>query len=242
MTFVDQRLVPELVRNLKRLPQDKPIGSGYQLAEDAFRLEDVKNDEIWVDVVLVSKLSGKKGTTVLKAWAGPVRFSQGEYRAEVGVEINGAFTPSDLLGGSEVSLGGASYQHDYLQPVYSCRTLHCLPYSVYTQLLHEFTHIADKFNPKVDYYRPDKSVDPERYHNHPGEVRAFMQGVVDEALNAGKKLKEHFKGNARRLIDMSLRMSETWKLTAPHMTAANRKKILTAVYTAFEQEGLFGEP
>lgn len=238
MTFVDQRLVPDLVRTLKRLPQDQPIGSGYELAQGTFILEDVKNDRIHCGVTLMSRESRKKGTTVLMGRASQVRFEAGYYAADVTVEINGAFTPGEFLGGSSASFGGTTFQQDYLQPVHSCRTLTCLPYGIYTLLLHEFTHVADRFNPRVDYYRPDKSVDDERYFNHPGEVRAFMQGVVDEAVNSAKKLKQHLKGDARRLIDMSLKMSETWKMTSPKMTAANRNKVLKALYTAFEQEGL----
>ena len=237
--FVDRDLVPKIRRTLERLRPDRPLGTGPVLAEGTIVVDDVKGDRVYADVTIQTRAATKKGTAVLKAWAGPVKFVRGDYRSAVVVEVNGAFAPQEILAGQEMSMGqGLRFKHDMLQPVSSCRTLQCLPFAIYNQLLHELTHVVDTFMPKVDYYNADGTVIDARYYNHPAEVRAIIQTMVDEALNHGRKLKEHFKGNSQRLVAMVLRMSSEWKVVEPHMNRQNTAKVMKAIYTALVEEGI----
>lgn len=104
---------------------------------------------------------------------------------------------------------------------------------LYPILLHELTHAADIFAPVLGMSE-DAARDNAAYYNHPSELRAYMQEVVDEVeqrFRHYEKLKSRF-GN--RALDMLLNMSTTWKEVSPHWTVANRQKVLKAVYQALE--------
>jgi hypothetical protein len=44
--------------------------------------------------------------------------------------------------------------------------------------------------------------------------------------------------DSRHLLDLTLKLSTTWKAIDPHLTRPNRSRILKAVYDALNREGL----
>jgi hypothetical protein len=111
------------------------------------------------------------------------------------------------------------------------RTTHSMLYPI---LLHELTHAADIFGPGLGGMSEDDAHGNAAYYNHPSELRAYMQEVVDEVeqrFTHYAKMKARF-GN--RALDMLLNMSTTWTNVSPHWTAASRRKVLKAVYQALQ--------
>lgn len=99
-------------------------------------------------------------------------------------------------------------------------------------LLHELTHVADKY--KGRGVAPDMSRDEAQgnaaYYNDPGEVRAYMQEVVDE-IEAKSK---HFSVFMDRFgpskgLEYLLKSSNTWDEISPYWTEANKRLVIKAV-------------
>lgn len=228
--FITEELMPMILHQLRKFSPQDPLGSGKVLARQRFQLEDVRSETLEAEVTVVTKATGTKGTSVLSGSATPAKFYDGVYLSKVELEVNGALSPTDFLVPSKML--------NRLEPLGSCTSLACLPYGLYNLLIHELTHVADRYMGKVDYYKSDMTVDDAKYYNHPGEVRAFMQTIVEETVTMGRRLHEHMQGNNKRLIEMCLKTSDTWKVVGEKVNAQNRNKIMKAVYTAFEQEGL----
>jgi hypothetical protein len=152
---------------------------------------------------------------------------------QVVLRLNGGLTPGEFLSKRMQT---------------TCSNKKCLSYGLYSVLIHELTHVTEMPYLRHDpsYNRDDDGqLDKAKYYNSAMEVRAFMQQVVDETvLWAGRafprvKIKD---GSNRSFVDELLKLSPTWQRVETYMTAANRKKILSAVYDALSREGLLLEP
>jgi len=110
---------------------------------------------------------------------------------------------------------------------------------IYSILIHEFTHARD-FMPDKDkgtkgLADQGKSVE---YHNHPAEVRAFTQQIVDEVEEYIRKSVRTsdggndtwgLKDNPTALIKRALDNSFTWQRIYQNLTPTNKKMILRNV-------------
>jgi hypothetical protein len=233
--FVEHHLVPDIVSWLKRHPhQDQPIGAHSGIAAAWLNIDSVDRQETLQAEVYVKSVEAKgKWAAVLGGSSGKRRWEEGEARVQVILWLNGALSPADFL----VPQAGT----DRLQPLSGCKYETCLPYGLYSILTHELTHAAEAmFREKTPKYLRMPEDDPKRrevYVNDPGEVRAFLQQVVDEAVRGAKHLREHSKSNDW-LVKFSLKMSTTWKEIEGALNRGNRAKILKAVYDALDKEGL----
>lgn len=99
-------------------------------------------------------------------------------------------------------------------------------------LLHELTHVADKYKGRgvaLDMSR-DEAQGNEAYYNDPGEVRAYMQEVVDEVEEKSKHFAIFFdKFGPSKGLDYLLKSSNTWQEISPYWTEANKRLVIKAV-------------
>jgi hypothetical protein len=234
--FVEKDLVPEIVHALKHFPDDKPLGAKSAFAEASVDVDAVDRGETLVAVVQVNSISSTgKWASVLRGSAGKRVFERGRGRVPVTLSMNGALTPNEYL----TPQGQGFSATNRMSPISACTHETCLPYGLYSILIHELTHVADTpFSKGPTYFKDDGTVkDDASYANDPLEVRAFMQNIVDEAAHHAPAMRAHFDNN-QKLIDTCLRLSTTWKLIHKDLTPANRAKILKAVYTEFDEQGL----
>lgn len=252
--FVTESLVPQVVKSLERLAArgsgDEPLGHMTGFAHDYITILGPDRSSIHVEVVVKSRPSKAKYTAVLEGSAGRREPSRSGSSVEVYLFLNGALTPNDFLMSPEgSSLGGLSFKNDRLQPLEECTSSTCLPYGLYSILLHEMTHAAEAGIVAVDGAGWGKSnrgtalregetvvVDRREYVNDPLEVRAFMQQVVDEVLKYVDKSELEFLPIRQRL-DVALQLSTTWKLVKDDLTQRNRARILKAVHTVLQDKG-----
>ena len=234
-TFVSRKLVPQVVRWLKRQPQDEPIGASSGIAKGELAVEAVDGKEILVaDVWVSSKPAKGKWAAVLGGSAGKRRFERGEPHVNIHLFMNGALSPEEYL--------TTESGKQRLQSLSSCTYETCLPYGLYSILTHEVTHTAEvMFRQDPTYFRED-GIDEEAYVNDPGEVRAFMQQVVEEAVRIAKKLHAipgfTEKKTNRELVDIFLKMTTTWKGIEKNLNRSNKAQILKAVHYGLDQAGL----
>lgn len=242
-SFVTNSLVPDILRWMKhRRPDDEPLGSLDGIAEGTIEIEDASGKFPIVITVYIHSLAAKgKWAAVLRgSSSAKATYSNGAYRANVNLWINGALSPKEWL--DEDPMKGGRFE-----PLHSCTHDRCLPFGLYSLLTHELTHAAESvFNhPDPAYYRygPEKQevTDEIAYLNDPLEVRAWMQQIVDDVLRTFKNpiITNHVK-DPRRILDMALRMSTTWGVVQEKLTPQNRNKILKAVHDALVREGLLG--
>jgi hypothetical protein len=72
-------------------------------------------------------------------------------------------------------------------------------------------------------------VSPRQYFNDPSEVRAYMRSIYEEIAPdvqrwlAGPMAE---KWGFAKILDITLRSSPSWKMAEPHLTTANRNRIL----------------
>ena len=169
-----------------------------------------------VQVVVNARHSSAKGVAVLAGKSASGR---------IDLYMNGALSPVDILVPTKWS--------DRLAPVWECTHETCLAFGLYSLLLHEVTHAADVFQKSLGYSPSEVQERGEAawgsYVNDPGEVRAFMQEVVDVAERHAPMLKEHVKSN-QQLVNMVLKLSTTWNLIEKHLSSSSKTRILKAVY------------
>jgi hypothetical protein len=102
---------------------------------------------------------------------------------------------------------------------------------LYKLILHELTHIADKFTrggPTTRRVPTTEEVNPVEYYNKPSEVRAYMQEVVEEVRRYFPDIYKH-RGR-KDAMKYSLKMSDAWNQVEPHLNRRNRNKILNVVW------------
>jgi hypothetical protein len=116
-------------------------------------------------------------------------------------------------------------------------------------LMHELTHAADF---ESDRQKPaeiqgripsDGEVDLKTYFNNPREVRAYMRELYEEIHPRVIKMMSvpHMRetwGFAKILL-LALKPQYRWTRMEPHLTRANKNRILKGLTTAFEDDGLF---
>jgi len=103
---------------------------------------------------------------------------------------------------------------------------------LWKHLIHEVTHVADKYRPTpketTRHVKTEDELDQREYYNDPGEVRAYMQEVVDQVLSVLPKMREAFDEN--EAVEYALKASPTWREIRPHLNRRNSARILKAVY------------
>jgi len=238
--FVAKELVPDILRWLQRQSEDDPIGAVQGIASGVIEIESSDGKETLRAYVYVeSKAARGKWAAVLGGSAGKRKWEGGEARVQVILWLNGALSPKEWFDENPVT-GGR------LQPYPGCSSERCLAYGLYSILTHELTHAAESMfeGREPTYYQRGPGgeqavTDETAYINDPKEIRAFMQQIVDEALRYATTpmIRDNAK-DAKHLIDLALKLSTTWKAIDPHLTRANRARILKAVYEALNREGL----
>jgi hypothetical protein len=108
---------------------------------------------------------------------------------------------------------------------------------IYRAILHEMTHVFDEFTAgsikKQQLSSKNLETVAERaaYFNDPGEVRAFMQEIVDEvgerASTSWALYKKTF-GPTEGILYL-IKSSETWREISPYLSEKNQRKIILAV-------------
>jgi hypothetical protein len=109
---------------------------------------------------------------------------------------------------------------------------------IFPVLLHELTHVADKYKGKgvaQDMTRDEAAGNP-AYYNEPGEVRAYMQEVVDEASERFRHWDKlvRISPTKAKAVDYLLGTSSTWSEVSPHWTPRNKQLVLKAVVQALD--------
>jgi hypothetical protein len=120
-------------------------------------------------------------------------------------------------------------------------------------LAHEITHAMDVFNVKKSFRRRGGDVpgastmseedmtDVSSYYNDPGEVAAWMREIHDGIRRSVVKLMRSPLADEWGLggvVSRALNSNESWQRIAPHLTPRNRKRILSGLVRAFQDEGL----
>lgn len=231
--FVEHDLVPQIVRRAQRHSRpDEPIGATRGWASSVLTIDSADGrDSSRVPVGVDSEASRADFVAVLGGKSNP--------NTGITLYLNGALTPRDL----------ASEERN--QPLSACRHESCLPYGLYSILLHEATHAAERalpstrrapgYSPRDVEERGEAAYGP--YVNDPQEVRAFLQQIVDEVVHNAKSddLREHLRRDHhpnRALVDTALALSTTYSIIEKHLTPSNRARILKAVYDAMDRQGL----
>jgi hypothetical protein len=116
---------------------------------------------------------------------------------------------------------------------------HSVQNQLYPVLLHELTHAADKFTRGVgEQMTEEEARDNDRYYNHPTEVRAYLQEILDELnhiLPHVERLKTVLYPNMGEALKVVLNQSKTWQEIEPHLTDRNKKLIMKAVAQEYEE-------
>lgn len=257
--FVEGKLIPQIVNVLETLSltgdKQAPLGNMTKLAHAWLEIDraDKKKlgklaSKIMVGVTVDSKAQSKKYAAVIggKASIKKSTWQSNGLLVEVTLYINGALSPADILEGTEVKMGQmGSYKHNRLQSLKDCTALTCLPFGLYSTLIHEATHAAEsvfgwsKGETGTALHNGETVVtDQAKYINDPVEVRAWMQQIVDEVLFYLKKFDEveGLDWTPQKRIQMALKTSTTWQLVKSDLTPKNRNLIMKAVYTAVQDQ------
>ena len=147
--------------------------------------------------------------------SGSAGFRKG--RPVVGIRVNGRYRPSQLA---------AAFSGENPSALPRLRSV----------LRHELTHVGDwAFVPGAtpSYVAPEgQPDDPSAYHNDPLEVRAFMREVVDDVSAVAQRIVRVTR--PKELVERALEQSSIWSKVEPHLSEANRRKILQAAYRAIQ--------
>jgi len=205
---LDKQSIKELAKHLEtylaRKHPHRPWGDKMLLKGDPFGIKAVDGSPLTVYIQLRSRVSDNV-YYVLDAGLG---YAQGH--PVVVVFLNGSLDIPKNTGG-------------------------VLTNQLYAVLIHELTHAADKFAPKgvADQMTQEEAQGNAAYYNHPAEVRAYMQEVVDEVEDKFKhwdKLEKSF-GPGKGMTYL-MNMSNTWGEISPHLTERNRRLIIKTVSQA----------
>lgn len=119
-------------------------------------------------------------------------------------------------------------------------------------LRHELTHAVDTQGPKSATLRGgerrglalptgEEFDDLAAYYNDPREVRAYLREMFDELRPNVAKIMRSPLGREWGLggtVSRMLNTNETWGQVSPHLTPANRRRILRGLVRAFQDEGV----
>lgn len=240
-SLVTEDLVPAIKRWLMKHPRpDQPIGNVQRITDEHIWISKVGGGEVQAEVLVAARKADKDNLPVIGASASRTGL--------ITLVLNGAFTPNKLLGrdGDGVDFGfGSKYKHDYFQPLSGCKTFQCLPYGLYSHLIHEVTHVAEQhLSMGVPTYSPAEVREKgeevwDSYVNDPMEVRAFMQEIVDQATDFARRYPDiKTRMDPQEWVGVLLTMSTTWGIIEKHLSSVGRRKILKALYSELAREGL----
>jgi len=234
--FVQDDLLPRINDSLRReVNQDLPLGPALGLAYDYTSINAAHDRDTLIVRVQIDSVRA------MGKWAAVLGGSQHEHDGQplIHLNLNGALSPAELL------------STERQQDIWTCNSLTCLPYALYSIMIHEATHASESIFPqrKIDYYSRNEegevvNLDMRRYLNDPQEVRANLQEIADEVLRYAQMtpIREHARGAVNPnqvLLDIALSLSTTWKLVQADMTPQNRAKILRVLHTLLEEKGLW---
>jgi hypothetical protein len=232
--FVNDEIVPAVVRYLKRLPdQTAPLGEIAMFwAGRIFGLPDADGrGSFKADVFIGSK--ERKYNSDAAVLSGATHHRRRGEPSSVYMYLNGALSAQDFLTPTKF--------HDRLAPTWKCQSEGCLPWGLLTTLRHELTHAANVWPYKMTYssaaVRAAASL-PAEYINDPDEVRAWMQQVVPDARRYAKILLKAGPIDRQSLIELALKLSTTWEMVSPLLTPANEARIRRAVYQDLAERDL----
>jgi len=225
--LVDDELVPEITRALKRLNRDEPLARRIRLRFERIEINPVGGRGPLPVQIMVESMPTGSDAAVVSGQA--VLVTEGVLEGpvvELTLNLNGNLTSEQYL--NERLSRALDQQYLY--------------YGLYSVLIHELTHVMEMpFIRERPYAmnEDDTPVDVKEYVNSGIEVRAFMQQIVDEVLIWAKRpiARLHAEGSNQRLVEALLKSSVTWKKVQKWLNATSRKKILSAVYDALDKGG-----
>lgn len=107
---------------------------------------------------------------------------------------------------------------------------------IYSVLIHEVTHLRDRFVGRADTQSTDE-VEAKTYYNRPTEVRAFMQQIVDEVVDYVDSLGRKgrlWAGPSMYNLEGGLEASPTWDRIRKMLTPQTKKILLKGVHTGYQ--------
>lgn len=225
--YVEHALLPSLFRELRQMPPNAPIGRREDIVVMPFATAQADGSgNVPVTIHIGSRDRVRSGKPVLGGNIAPGRGGNQIY-----LDLNGDAPPGAFL--SEEGL-----------PMNAGRSDHRLAYGIYSALIHELTHSADlAFGQKGPDYHTDDGVDWVKYANNDMESRAFMQQIVDQAINLARNPSLRSVASRQRnrneaLVDLCLEEQQHWGRVAPDMSQKTRNKVLLAVTRALDDAGL----
>jgi hypothetical protein len=249
--FVETELVPKTLQRLRSYAfsvgdEDKPYGdrplwgrfgpSNRPLLIVPYTFKPFHAVEfLSIPIYVHSGAEGLKADMVPKGGAAHTLMTDGTLvPKKIRLYLNRAATPNDIKRSAEAGT------------IDTCRHKRCLSYAFYTVLLHELTHISEKR--AAEYGRDVEKMHPYARKlyllNEPGEIRAYMQQVVDEALSAARR--KAFRDLAKTkpnpnhyLLDRALRTSTEWAKIESGLTDETKARFYRAVEQAIREAGLF---
>jgi len=214
-TFNVQR---EILRVLKKLPPDEPLGVRKNLVvmkldslegQRTVRHESIKTPVLSVGSAQVSSTSPLVGASYDLQAGHPV----------IHLDLNSRMPPSFLIGALSDRSGMLEIRN---------------------KLLHEMTHALD-VQTESTYHTNDSDpygIDKDRYYNDPTEVRAFMRQIADETIRYAEKQKRApVPASGPKLVQDALRKSPVWNQVRKHLSPKNTAILLKGVYRALQDAG-----
>jgi hypothetical protein len=201
-----EEIAEDIWRRLKRMPQDEPVGRFVLNFNVVIRNTDGEN----IETVIVVKMQPSSSVDLVPGGGTGKAVRTGQ--SAIVVLLNGRYNP----------------------PVFNPKASRFMD-ELYGILLHEFTHIADKYKgggPTTRHVKTLEEMDAEKYYNRPSEVRAYMQQIVDEVRKYFPKIRKHF--DRKESVHLALRTSQTWKEIEPYLNRRNRNRILNAVWNSIQ--------
>jgi len=201
-----KEIAEDVWRRVKRMPQDKPVGK-FVLNFNATIRNTAGED---IETVIVVKMQPSSSVDLVPG--GGTGKAVVTRQPAIVVMMNGRYNPPLF------DPDRSRFMRD-----------------LYSVLLHEFTHIADKYKetgPTTRHVMTPEEMDLEKYYNRPGEVRAYMQEIVDEVRRYFPKIYRHF--GRQEGLHLALKTSETWKRIQQYLNRRNRNRILNAVWNSVQ--------
>ncbi len=110
---------------------------------------------------------------------------------------------------------------------------------IYDVLLHEVTHAADTFTKGVGESLSEQEAreNPRAYYNHPSEIRAYLQEILNELEHTIKNHEKFVKlFGPSKGITVMLNQSKTWQEIEPYLTEKNKQLVIKAVAQMVTEE------
>lgn len=129
-----------------------------------------------------------------------------------------------------IILNGELFAEDFLTDVDMEREFN-LP--IYQRVIHELTHLREqKFRKDVSYDGASQETYWRKYFNDPYEVRAHLQEIIFEVRN--RKSDFYRDGAYKRPFKFLEGYSETWRTISMFLNPRNKRLIVSALVSEFE--------